>query len=419
MELFTSKLTSRFFANKFSILLIFSMVFLPSGSIGSLNVKIILMMGLFFFVLLTVFNTKKINKDILKIFILLILSIIFVLINYYTASHESITSGYAGVEIRSFVTYFISTSIILVAIYENFLSREKTVKVIIYSSFFYSLIKIFLIFLSVIGIVSINAIAEMIYNVYGIKPMLLPITDKISRFQLANDYIVCFVLFFMICDDKLEKVFPSSKVRKTITVALVLSMLISFSRYMVILFIIAYAIKVLRVRVFTLKRLIVVIVLLCIGTGIIINYQVEISDTISKRFSSDANESSDGTRVLQINCLTKDYEERLFYGKGGFGDYSIQCPGPTEAPFSYEVMYAGYLYKFGLIQTILFSFLYFSQYSLLVKGSILSKVNRISTVAAIWWMLVGFFNPYLVSGYGSIIMVLCLCMAEYNKNRGK
>lgn len=141
-----------------------------------------------------------------------------------------------------------------------------------------------------------------------------------------------------------------------------------------------------------------------------------VNTAINLRFNSDANDVSDDIRQFQVSCLTQAFDDKPLLGHGGLGDYSIRCPGPGKAEFSYEVQYLGFLYRFGLLQTALVVLMCFLQFKIGSSGSILKSRNIISTIAFLSWMMVGFFNPYLISGYASIIIVLCSCLtAKENK----
>ncbi|HBM7345538.1 TPA: hypothetical protein M6A46_005337, partial [Klebsiella oxytoca] len=135
----------------------------------------------------------------------------------------------------------------------------------------------------------------------------------------------------------------------------------------------------------------------------------DVNDAIALRFSSEDNNVSDATRQFQINCLSAAFEDKPLLGHGGLGDFSQNCPGPRDAEFSYEVQYLGFLYRFGIIQTILLIILFISQFFIAMQSSVFERRNLPSLLAVACWLLIGFFNPYLVSGYASVIMTLSLC----------
>ncbi|WP_142477050.1 hypothetical protein [Klebsiella grimontii] len=387
---------------------IFLIVFLPSGSIGEVNVKVLSMLLMLGSVFLVLLSGRKLRSKSIFLLFSIIISFVFVLMNYMSASSISLSKGYAITEGGLFLTYFICTAVLFIVILEGLASRELVIKTIFNSCLLYSIVKIFITVLSFLGVVSINEVAQVIYSTYGIKPMLFPITDKLSRFQLANDYIVCFALFFIIC--KKESIdFITKRTLSFSYYILVISVLISFSRYMMLVMAIGLIIKVFSVRKISAKGILIASSSLFIFSMVYISNMDEINDAIALRFISDDNSVSDATRQLQINCLSNAFEQKPLLGHGGLGDYSPNCPGPRDAEFSYEVQYLGFLYRYGILQTLFLVMLYASQFLAAMDRPIFSKGNLPSLLAVAVWILIGFFNPYLVSGYASVIMVLCSC----------
>ncbi|EKH6432560.1 TPA: hypothetical protein NHT93_003035 [Klebsiella oxytoca] len=395
--------------SRFSIIFfIFLIIFLPSGNIGSFNIKMLSMALMLLVTLIFVVNNKKLRVQSVAILGTVILMLFFVFLNYMNATTVALVRGYSSTEAILFLSYFISTAVLFIVIIEGLISKEAVVKAIIYSCLYYSLVKIIITLLSVVGVISINSVSQVIYATYGIKPMLFPITERLSRFQLANDYIVCFTLFFLMVK-RSDVYFISKKVLNIISIVLIISVLISFSRYMMLLIIIAMLIKLFSIKKVSGKGVFFIffsVIFLMIVYFLNMN---DVNDAIALRFSSEDNNVSDATRQFQINCLSAAFEDKPLLGHGGLGDFSQNCPGPRDAEFSYEVQYLGFLYRFGIIQTILLIILFISQFFIAMQSSVFERRNLPSLLAVACWLLIGFFNPYLVSGYASVIMTLSLC----------
>ncbi|HBR0925864.1 TPA: hypothetical protein L9K48_005031 [Klebsiella quasipneumoniae subsp. quasipneumoniae] len=387
---------------------IFLIVFLPSGSIGGVNIKVLSMLIMLGSVFLVLLSSQKLKGKSIFLLFSIAISFIFVVLNFMNASSISLSKGYATAEGGLFLTYFICTAVLFIVIIEKVISREKIIKIIFNSCLLYSMVKIFITILSFLGVVSINEIAQIIYTTYGIKPMLFPITDKLSRFQLANDYIVCFALYFIICKKSSIDFIRKSTLSFSYYI-LVVSVLISFSRYMMLVMAIGLMIKFFDIRKISGKSVLITSASLLFFAIIYVSNINEINDAIALRFVSDDNSVSDATRQLQVSCLSNAFEQKPLLGHGGLGDYSQNCPGPRDAEFSYEVQYLGFLYRYGILQTLFLVILYVSQFIVTTDRPVISKDNLPSLLAVAMWILIGFFNPYLVSGYASVIMVLCLC----------
>ncbi len=177
---------------------IFSVVIMPSGTIGSINIKLMSIGMLSLVLFLDLISKKNISKKSLSLFLIFLFSLIFVALNYITSSYFSKMKGYSLDESILFITYFFSTSLLSIIVIEKIVNTELILKSIFYSSLVYACIKLLLTLLSFVNILPIQFTSEFIFQVFKVQPMLFPITENLSRLQLANDYIICFVLFFMI-----------------------------------------------------------------------------------------------------------------------------------------------------------------------------------------------------------------------------
>lgn len=80
--------------------------------------------------------------------------------------------------------------------------------------------------------------------------------------------------------------------------------------------------------------------------------------------------------------------------------------------YSYDVQYLGFVYRFGFPLTFFVLLLYVSQLTASMKDSLLTMRNLPTLAGLTMWMGIGLFNPYLISGYAAVIMVLFLCMSR-------
>ena len=397
---------------------ILTVIVLPSGDIGGINVKILSMLILLFMLLINLANRGNISRRSIFLILSSMSAMLFVFFNYVRATYLSDINNYAKVEGMLFVTYFLSTAVLAVLLVEKFVDKDKIIGAIFYSAIFYSIIKILLTLLSFLNIIPIELTATFIQDKFFVQPMLFPITDNISRLQLANDYIICFVLFFLITQSNSFNFLKSNKIKVFFFLLLFLSVILSFSRYMLLVLAVAIVIRILQIKNFSLKGIVSFFTFISIILIFYLNYFDAVNDFIALRFSSDTSGSSDSVRETQVSCLLSAFQENPILGHGGLGDFSPLCPGPLEAKFSYEVQYLGYLFRFGILQTIFIVLIYFLQFRISIEKKILAKNKVIPFIGVLMWMAIGFFNPYLISSYASIIMVLCICLSlnfENNK----
>ncbi|KMV26001.1 O-antigen ligase family protein [Acinetobacter baumannii] len=394
---------------------IFSVVIMPSGTIGSINIKLMSIGMLSLVLFLDLISKKNISKKSLSLFLIFLFSLIFVALNYITSSYFSKMKGYSLDESILFITYFFSTSLLSIIVIEKIVNTELILKSIFYSSLVYACIKLLLTLLSFVNILPIQFTSEFIFQVFKVQPMLFPITENLSRLQLANDYIICFVLFFMISMSDKFKFLGRNKLFIYFFI-LLFCVLVSFSRYMMIVLFLAISFYIVNSFKFTLEKILSFFIFFLVLFFIYFQYMDIVNNFISIRFSNDTSGSSDSTRQLQVDCLLSAFQERPLLGYGGMGDYSLACPGPYGAEFSYEVQYLGYLFRFGIFQTLLIVVIYFTLFSLSINRKFYTIENFTPLLAFVVWMTIGFFNPYLVSSYASIIVILCVVMTYSKKN---
>lgn len=387
-----------------------SLVVLPSGSVGSLNFKFLFLITTISLFIYFLRVKGVIQKKTLGIFLVTGVALLVGLFCYMSASNLAVMYGYNVDEFKAYIIYFITTPLLLALLIEEVVPLNFFVKYILWSSLAYSCIKILITILVIFNVVSIFAVTEFILRVFEVKPMTIPILGNLYRLQLANDFVIAFCLYFTILFPQ-EFYFKNNISKFLVNLILIMALIISFSRYMFVLLIIALFIKIFFVGVLNFKKIMSLFFgsLLC-SLVYIYNYDF-INDLIVLRFSSDASDSSDGERSIQISCLMDGFNRHPMLGNGGFGDFSQLCPGPDIAKASYEVQYIGMLYKHGLIVTLLILFLYFLFYKVSINGAILNIQNRYCTLAVICWMMIGFMNPYLISSYGTVIVFLSTLIA--------
>ncbi|KMK29154.1 hypothetical protein ABW11_07395 [Pluralibacter gergoviae] len=357
---------------------------------------------------------KHIRMKTLKLVSITCFAMVLILFEYYSSSSLATQKGYRDIESFLFFTYFVSTLVIIVLILEEFISKHFLLGVIFYASLLYSGIKLVATVCAALGFISMASISDFVLLSFGVQPMLFPITEYFSRLQLANDYIICFCLFFTIVRPDLFS-FTSKKFFVIGMLLLFICVIISFSRFMLLLLLCSLILKLIRIKSISVSGFIAFVFFILLVTSLYyVNFE-QVNNAIELRFSSSGvNQHSDATRDFQVTCLSKSIDKSPFLGVGGFGDYSVLCPGPINAEFSYEVQYLGFIYRFGFIPTLLFMLIYFFQFSMSIEGWLFSKYNIPSFIAMLTWMMVGFFNPYLISAFASVIVALCMsCSGGY------
>ncbi|KHT14082.1 hypothetical protein [Pectobacterium carotovorum] len=395
----------------FNSLFLFFIVILPSGNIFGVNVKILSIMAMIFFNSIFLFKKRKLKKRSIMCFFITFLSVFFVFCFYFIGVMNGNLPDHVNSETTLFLTFFISCMFLYISVVEGSIKSEQVLKTIIYGSIFYSLIKIVLILLFAFKVIPISVVVLYLQENHGVYPMMLQITSNITRFQLANDFIMCFLLYLMIVKSSCF-LFMSRNFFIITFVVLTVSVITSFSRYMFIVIFLAAIIKFLFMGRITSKGMIYFVGVFLLSIIITFSTFDEISNAIDTRFNSSATVTSDRTRDLQFDCLSRAVFESPIYGNGGMGAYNKSCPGPDGDEYSYEVQYLGFAYKFGFLLTAFFLFIYSYQLIGSYEGRFFSRRNISVSIGLFSWLCIGMFNPYLVSAYASVIMTMFFCCLD-------
>jgi hypothetical protein len=380
--------------------LILSMIVLPSGYLAGINIKLILLA-----LYSTLFFLKKDNSHI-KILINIIFYTPFLLaaVLYSYTQNNDITN--ITTETKLFFTYFLTLFIFCINIQKkdpHYL--DLVIYNAIYSSTIYSTIKISIILLASINILNLDEVRLIIENNFSVTPMLLPISGALSRFQLANDYIIAFVLYGMLSFRELFSYISSLQFWLIISI-LTISVLISFSRHLMLCLSVSVVFYTFQYKKYQKEFRVIFISSIAMIFLTSLFFYTEIIDIISLRFDSPTNTESDDVRTIQINCLGSLFFESPIFGHG-IGAFSTSCPAADESPYSYEVQYLGYFYKFGFLGFIIFTILYINS----IKSLLITNRIDIRFITALFIItLTGLYNPYLISSYFTIILVFIGCL---------
>lgn len=387
-------------------LLINIMIVLPGGEIGGFNIKIFIILMYCIFMIFIFLKDNVVYRKTLYLILSLISSLILCCFFYINSSVIAQKFGYTKMEGSSFVNFFLSLYLIFIGFSQKVFDKIFFIKCVFSGVIIYSCIKILLIIFSFLNILDINLVAAFIVSYFNAAVMVLPITDNLSRFLMANDYIVVFFLFFyLIYPQKIN--FVSGNFRKILILILLVSVFISFSRYMFILIFLGFIIS-LYFNFNLSVRWILSFLLLCLMVIFLyFNFSQSINEFIELRFNSDVSDGSDINRVVQYTCLTNLIPENFLLGYGGFGDFNSTCSTNPETKYGYELQYLGFFYKFGLIGTILIMWFYLMPYFIMIGRKIFINKNFIPNFSLIMWLIVGLSNPYLISSYAAVVLLLC------------
>lgn len=271
-------------------------------------------------------------------------------------------------------------------------------KTAIYTNFLYSSAKVIGAVFHIAGVMNILTFMQKT----GIRFMSMDIHAGIIRLQTSVDIITPYLILFVLNSERLGIRFPKGFRYIYVAVSL-LSILLSFSRYLIVVSWIAlflYWITIKPIKQFFGAIIACFIVIMGVGAlGPENVYKV-----IEKRLFSVDNYYSDQTRVEQVNAMTDEIACYPAFGKG-LGGYAPECVRDYHLLHSYEVQWVAFTMQLGFVgvSLIVFAFLVLA-WRYFLPPYYLPK----TTFAAMYvlWLLSGFTNPFLISLTSGIVYAL-------------
>jgi hypothetical protein len=271
-------------------------------------------------------------------------------------------------------------------------------KCAIYTNFIYSSAKVLGATLHIAGLVNILTFMQKT----GIRFMSMDIHAGVIRLQTSVDIITPYLLLFVLNSERLGLKFPKGFRYAYIAVSL-LSVLLSFSRYLIVVSWIALFLYWMTIRpIKQLMGALVVIFVLVMGVSAL--GPENVYKVIEKRLFSIDNYYSDQTRVDQVNAMTNEIACYPLLGKG-LGGYATECVRDDHLLHSYEVQWVAFTMQLGFVGVTLIIFAFFVLgWRYFLPPYLLPKM----TFAAMFllWLVSGFTNPFLISLTSGIVYSL-------------
>lgn len=307
-----------------------------------------------------------------------------------------------------FKIFAITLATVMMTLYlvqEKLTTREKILKIIIYSNFIYSLLKVMIVVLHFSGIINMWGWLDLI----GIRYMSMAmLAGNLSRLQTSVDIITPFLLFFVL-QNKFLKLDLSRRFVFLYLLVSIPAIFLSFSRFL-------YGVAVVSALLYwfslnfthSLRVLILMLILGIFGLAWVGMDKVQI--LIYERFFSYDNKMSDQVRVDQINALMNELEKVPILGKG-MGGYVENLVRDGMIQYSYEVQWVAFLMQFGLLG---FMFLLIPVLLICYKLFLppFSRVKLGFLALFCVWLLSGFTNPFLISLTSGIVYSIFLLASD-------
>lgn len=310
-------------------------------------------------------------------------------------------------QFKIFLTTLAVVVMTLFLMKERFVLPQTILKFMIYANFSFSLAKVMLVVLHLLGVINLFGVLEKV----GLRFMSMAIIGNIGRLQTSVDIVTPFLLFFVLQSEKLQLGF-SKKFKIVYQVISLLSIFLSFSRFLLGVAFVSYILYWLTLKPSKVIKGIVLAAVLCFALVLFIGID-NTASIIERRFFSKDNYYSDLARTEQIEALMQQHEEYPYFGMG-LGGFTPHLLRDGLLTHSYEVQWVAFFMQFGL----------FGIAGLLVPVGMIGKEFILTHFSRFkWacfglfgvWLLSGFTNPYLISLTSGIMYAVFLITIEILK----
>lgn len=312
-------------------------------------------------------------------------------------------------QFKLFVVTLLFPLMVIYCIDRKILTPQTFLKVVIYSSLTYALIKVLIVGMYLFDMIDI----WKFLNITGLRFMSMKIYGGVDRMQTSVDIATPFLAFFVLQSKNLG-VKLSRPFKFCYLILALCSTFLSFSRYLMAVYILSCLLHwiTLDLKQWTI-RMLQFCGLVCI---VILSIDHEPARTIMERrvFSAEVFHSDD-IRKRQFLDLLQSHQEMPFIGKGlgGYVQDNIRDPLLLH---SYEVQWAAFLMQFGFIGILLILFPFGIIIIRFMERQV--SITRLSFVCLfLIWMFSGMMNPFLISLTSGIIYAVFYLSADMLENK--
>lgn len=390
----------------FYLLTIFCGLALPSdANHGLLSPKSLSFLCTCLFATLYLITAKKVSLYQIKLLTFLPLAAALLLLwLFFSLAHDPLIFPQAIDQFKLFALSFLFPLLTLFLLSEKLLEAATILKSMIYINTAACLLKIFAVTLHIMGIIQLWDFFELI----GVRYVQMHITGSLVRLQTSIDVITPFLLFFAL-QAKTYHLQISPSFRKIYCFIALLSTAISFSRFLILVAVLAFLLHLFTLNRQKLLRLLLLSLCLLAALPAIAGTST-INAIIEKRLKSQKNKESDDLRRIQVRALEHTFDKHRLFGQG-MGSSAIDYTRDKTLTHSYEVQWLAFLMQLGLIGTTLL----FIPIAYITKAILSAPLSREKVALSLLysiWIVGGLTNPYLISLTSGIIYAMFLCGAR-------
>ncbi|MEB7678640.1 hypothetical protein NGC52_02470 [Klebsiella michiganensis] len=391
---------TRFWGMSFSAILVgiylFASIFLPSGKVFDINIKLLLLM-----VVLAAMVIDRRGRPIVKLAAILLVPLMYLIFEVFIALVTFSRTELIFSQATQIIVFYLIIALPFASYSKEELGTVVT-NLVVNSVVSVGIFKLLIIAYATLKGVSVTSIVIMVAAFFSANIMTYDLDDvALARINMPADIVLYGVMLYLV-----NKIFREGIDIKLLLKISILSFsaLITMSRFQWAGIALAIALG-LMMNIRNKKSLLIVALGAVILIGALSTQTVQ--DIISSRLDSQASADSDVIRDTQEKAIDRRIAEApiIGHGMGSYAPDLIRSPG---TPYSYElqvpamIMQLGYFGVFAFFAVTLIPVVYsfsHARTSYIICGGIIY----------LWWIFGGFFNPSIYSSSGgATLLFLCL-----------
>ena len=310
-------------------------------------------------------------------------------------------------KLRDLVSTVVIAWLSIFCVRRGIVGAEKLVMIVIYGAFTVSITKLAIAIGSLYFGVSPVDVTLSIFQ--GAPIISGPMPLGLQRMEFTPDILNSFALFALLAP-RLSGAKIGKLMSAVITIAILMSALLAFSRYIWFSHLAAIA------TALILRRSWRILVVTCVAALVLgIGFYDFFSDAFESRFLSVNAEKSDSARVEQFRVLSEEFESHPIFGKGmGAHAAGLLRDDRDEHLYVYELEWLAFLMQFGIVGMIGIILLIGLSCGDLIMSN--HPAAPYLWVIFLVWLCSAFTNPYLTSSYAGGAFGLFMAMFYRMRN---
>jgi hypothetical protein len=374
----------------FQIFLFLSLV-MPSGHIGSINVKLISFIVVLALILLSNVNVSL--NYLVAVLCAFIASIIWLAMGINNLGSVAMPVA----QLRAIDITILIPMFTYIMLKNEILGPKNIYSIIIYAVTFIGATKLLLLLYAATMHIDFIGLTQSIGRYFDTQIMTMPIGGFLYRFEMPSDLAGPIAIYSLLLGKSfgLDRTFGKRSAHILIMV-IIFTAFTSYSRYI-------WADLIAAIIIATPYSRIARQYLLAFGlfAGLIIALDHAWIQAFISRFSSSATVISDNIRLKELPILLKQFETSPIIGHG-LGFHAPHFIRDQHDKFSYELQWVALLMQIGVVGVAGIMALL----TLVARPFLFLPLNKMNVTLLIMftlWIASGFFNPYLTSSAAGAI----------------